>query len=770
MAESSTVSVFGIRHHGPGSARALAKALAALAPDVVLIEGPPDANEIIGLAGHPEMRPPASILVYASENPKRAVFYPFTTFSPEWQAIQYGLRQNLPVRFIDLPHAHQLLDDAAEKEEPEAEPGAEEVAEATPLPDFLLPPEMLDPLGALAKAAGFEDGERWWEQMVEHRRDERDLFAAILEAMSALREGVALPELASHPHMIQEARREAHMRQMIRAAQREGFGKIAVVCGAWHAPVLADMPAAKEDAAILKGLPKVKVQATWVPWSNGRLSWQSGYGAGVQSPGWYQHLWDTQAEGIDPTGLIIRWMAKVAALLRGEDLDTSSASVIEAVRLAEALASVRDRSLPGLLELNEACQTALCFGEALPLRLIERKLIVGEVLGQVPPETPAVPLQQDLAREQKRLRLAPEAAQRVLDLDLRKENDLARSRLLHRLKMLDLPWGELEDASGKKGTFHELWRLQWEPEFAVKIVEAAIWGNTVPAAAAAKAKNVAAESADLPSLIRLLDDALLADLPEAVDHLMERLKNQAALATDVAQLMDALPALAQILRYGNVRQTDSSAVSTVVGGLVARICIGLPGACASLNDEAAQAMFEKIQAVNGAVTLLQNEGHSASWTRAIEILMDQVGVNGLLAGRSARILLEAEKLAPAEAARRMGLVLSPANDPVNAAAWVEGFLKGSGLHLLHDDELWRLLDSWVAALPADVFTNLLPLLRRTFSTFSAPERRQMGEKAQQTRGSQAARPVSDIQFDHRRAEAVLPLVAKLLGLKLEPTS
>jgi hypothetical protein len=40
----STVHVLGIRHHGPGSARSLGAALAALAPDVVLIEGPPDAD------------------------------------------------------------------------------------------------------------------------------------------------------------------------------------------------------------------------------------------------------------------------------------------------------------------------------------------------------------------------------------------------------------------------------------------------------------------------------------------------------------------------------------------------------------------------------------------------------------------------------------------------------------------------------------------------------------------------------------------------------
>ncbi|MEL7246692.1 MAG: DUF5682 family protein, partial [Cyanobacteria bacterium J06573_2] len=137
-----------------------------------------------------------------------------------------------------------------------------------------------DPLGLLAEAAGYSDGERWWEHMVETRGDSGDsgdLFPAILEAMTAVRE-----EMPASENPI-EAKREAHMRKTIRAAQKEGFERIAVVCGAWHAPALSQMPAVKEDTALLKGLPKKKVQATWIPWTYGRLSYSSGYGAGIES-------------------------------------------------------------------------------------------------------------------------------------------------------------------------------------------------------------------------------------------------------------------------------------------------------------------------------------------------------------------------------------------------------------------------------------------------------------------------------------------------------
>ena len=44
------VHLFGIRHHGPGSARSLERALDALDPASVLIEGPPEADAVLPFA------------------------------------------------------------------------------------------------------------------------------------------------------------------------------------------------------------------------------------------------------------------------------------------------------------------------------------------------------------------------------------------------------------------------------------------------------------------------------------------------------------------------------------------------------------------------------------------------------------------------------------------------------------------------------------------------------------------------------------------------
>ncbi|MHB9023794.1 MAG: DUF5682 family protein [Armatimonadota bacterium] len=738
------IQILGIRHHGPGSARSVKAALEALLPEAILVEGPPDAAEVLPLLLHAEMRPPVALLIYQPEEPNNAALYPFAVFSPEWQALSFGLQHHIPVRFMDLPQAHQLALRKASQSAPDEEP---------PLPE-----EQRDPLGCLAVAAGYSDGERWWEHMVEQRRDSADLFAAILEAMSELRQTAALPERP------EELMREAYMRRTIRKAQQEGYGRIAVVCGAWHGPALASMPPAGEDDRLLHGLPKIRVQATWVPWTYSRLAAASGYGAGILSPGWYHHLWECARQNLSPTQVAVTWLTQVAQLMRAEELDVSTAHIIETVRLTESLAALRERPLPGLPELMEATLAVCCAGNELPLRIIGEKLIVGERLGEVPAETPAVPLQQDLQREQRRLRFPPDPEQRTVDLDLRNETDLARSHLLHRLRLLEIPWGSTEAVSGKSGTFHELWTVQWQPEFAVSIIEASMWGNTVADAADAAVRHAADTGHDIETLAQLLDKTLLANLPDAAAHVMSRVENQAAVASDIPSLMGALPPLVRIMRYSNVRQTDAGMVRHVVDGLLARICIGLPGACAALNDEATAEMYERLLAVHGAVIMTHEDDYLTPWQDTLHKLLDQQGLHGLLAGRCCRLLHDAGQLPAEEVARRLSLALSRATVPAEAGAWIDGLLRDSGLILLHDDELWQVLDDWLGSLGDDLFINELPLLRRTFATFTDPERRQLGERAKRKASPPVEQPAVQQGFDATSADEALSSIADLFGL------
>jgi hypothetical protein len=763
-----SIHIFGVRHHGPGCARSLAPALRALAPDIVLIEGPPDAEPVLSLIAHEKMQPPVALLVYPAEAPDLAVFYPFAVFSPEWQALSYATTHGIPARFIDLPQSHRLAERLALRriqEAPEGEPADSVDVEAV-LPDE---PDgepqtepgddlTLDPIGLLSEAAGYSDREMWWEHQIEQRQDPTGLFEGILTAMTALRAHARPPEG-------EEARREAYMRMAIRAAEKDGYQHIAVVCGAWHAPVLADGPNAKGDAALLKGLSKTKVVATWIPWTHSRLSYHSGYGAGIASPGWYQHLWSAKDQAP------IRWVTDAARLLREQDLPASSASVIEAVRLAEAIAAMRELPMPGLAELNEAVLAVLCQGEASPLQLIRQRLEVGDAIGAVPPETPAVPLQHDLEAQQKQLRLKPSTEIRTLELDLRNDTDRARSFLLHRLRLLGLEWGRPARVTGARGTFRESWTLQWDPAFVVALIEASVWGNTIEQAATASAHKAAREAHDLASLSDLLDRVILAALDAATTAVLERIAELSATSTDVRQLMNALPALARIIRYGDVRGTEAAGMQRVFDGLFQRVLIGLPGASGNIDEETGARVATDIGLVQDSLDLLDHGDAKSEWCALLGQLLADDGVHPIVRGRCCRLLFDQHVIDETELRRWARLTLSPASAARNAANWAAGLLQGSGMRVLHQDGLWSALDEWIINLSPDVFTELLPLLRRAFSAFTGPERRAMGEKvkglprigADRFTPSAGARQEPDNDLDRERADLVLPVLAQILG-------
>ncbi|MDB5294128.1 MAG: hypothetical protein JWO31_111, partial [Phycisphaerales bacterium] len=548
---------------------------------------------------------------------------------------------------------------------------------------------------------------------------------------------------------------------------------VAVVCGAWHAPALdVDGPAAypaKADDDLLKKLPKVKTAATWVPWTYDHLTFASGYGAGVTSPGWYDHLWQNHAH------VLPAWMAKVAGLLRAKDVDCSSAHVIEAVRLGTTLATLRGRPLADLSDIADATRSVFLSDSDAAMRLIERELLVGHRLGEVPADTPMVPLAQDLLAHQKRLRFKPEALEKPIDLDLRTDTDRGRSVLLHRLRLLGVDWGTpARHATQGKGTFHEHWQLRWDPAFAVRLIEAGRLGNTIAAAAGAALAKLAADTHDLKALADQLQDAMLADLGDAARALVRHIEDVAAVATDVALLMATLPPLASLVRYGNVRQTDEGMVRHIVDGILPRIAAGLGPAVASLNDEAAAAMHAHLLATSAAVEQLDDPRHATDWLDALARVLEHDTVHGLIRGRCARQLLDAGRIDAAEVARRLGLTLGGGADPGQGARWLEGFLGTSGLLLIHDPRLLGIIDAWVGQIRPDAFDELLPLLRRTFSAFPAAERRQVGQLL--AKGTGVRNPAGPagageggvgggVALNEERAARALPLLRMILGAK-----
>src|SRR5207249_3834480 len=115
----------------------------------------------------------------------------------------------------------------------------------------------------------------------------------------------------------------------------------------------------------------------------------------------------------------------------------------------------------------------------------------GTAIGALAKGVSQTSIQDDFYRELSRLKLDQfkTGVKRDLDLDLRENRrvktaeaaflDLHRSSFLHRLAVLEVPFGKKLEVRQEGTTWAERWVLQWTPEAEIAIVEAVLLGDSL---------------------------------------------------------------------------------------------------------------------------------------------------------------------------------------------------------------------------------------------------------------------------------------------------
>ena len=196
---------------GPGSARSRAcAALDRLQPDVRADRGAAEADALVR-AGRRRRHGAAGRAARLRRRRRRAG--PRSGRSrcsrPSGRRSAGPPRTASPVRFFDLPSSVPLAAWRGGRARPGGRPPPGRRRGRTWTGRRPLSRPRLDPIALLAAAAGYDDPERWWEDVIEHRLDGPSPFAALAEAMAALRaDGPARPGEPARRGSV----REAHMR------------------------------------------------------------------------------------------------------------------------------------------------------------------------------------------------------------------------------------------------------------------------------------------------------------------------------------------------------------------------------------------------------------------------------------------------------------------------------------------------------------------------------------------------------------------------------
>jgi len=701
---------FGVRHLSPGGAFHLCRLLDEVNPRLILVEGPSDLGDVLAALSRPDTVPPVAILAYTEKTPVRSILYPFAAYSPEYQAILWAERHNIPCRFMDLPcDVFLALGSARPQEE-----------------------DRFDAYAALDKQAGEDGHDTFWERALEHTSAPDAYLRGAAEFGARLRELTAGRESDWAENIV----REAYMRRRIADALEEGYapGEIVAVTGAYHVEGLkAGEPMTDREIA---SLPREAAKHTLMPYSYYRLSTRSGYGAGNKAPAYFSLVWEGLNRG-DPLWHARSYLGRIARYQRGAGSPVSPAEVIEGVRLAGELAALRGSPFPVLRDLRDAAVTCMGGGSFSAVSLAVADTEIGSAVGSLPEGVSRTSIQEDFYRRMKELKLTKyrDLTARDLPLDLRENRmvkseksaflDLERSFFLHQLRVLGVSFCQPKSVLQENATWAESWVLRWTPEAEIQLVEAALKGDTVAQAASFQLKERVERAAGMADIAAVIEDAFTCGMAGAVGYATKALQAMAVDTAGLSELAAAAQRLSTVIQYGGIRRLDSSPLAPVLTQIYLRCCLILGSACAC-DDNGAKDIARAMEQLNSAA-LAHDFLDGGLWTDALNSVAGRDDLNTKLSGFAAAILLERGQFDEKRLAREVSRRLSPGVPAELGAGWFEGLSMKNRYSLIARLPLWQSLAAYLDGLDDEEFKRALVFLRRAFADFSAAEKDEIAE-------------------------------------------
>ncbi|MFG2000709.1 DUF5682 family protein [Spirillospora sp. NPDC048911] len=720
------VTFVGVRHHSPACARLVRRTIERLRPAYVLIEGPADFSERLDELALGHDLPVAIFSHYRDGERTHLSWTPFCDYSPEWIALTTGRTAGADVRFIDLPAWHPAFADRRNRYADDEQRYA----------------EVMD---RLCRRFAVDNTDALWDHMVEVEPDDH-LEERLAAYFDLVRGEVATRQDSAHD----DGAREAYMARWIRAAAAKAGGRaVVVVTGGFHRPALQALVREPGDGDGWPEVPSPPEGASGgsylVPYSFRRLDSFTGYQSGMPSPEYYQRLWESGPEDA-AQGLV----EAVVARLRKRRQAVSTADLIAARTLTEGLARLRGHRSPARTDLLDGLVAALVsddLEEPLPWTSrgpLSRRAhpVVAEMVaalsggrvGRLHPDTPAPPLVHDVTAELERLALDRDG---VITLKLTEPRDLARSRALHRLRVLRIPGAERTagPSTGVDPVLAERWTLSHDDARLSALIEAGAYGATLAdAATAVLEERTLAAGTDVGRLGDVLFDAALCGATGLSDTIGEAIAAGVAGASDVGALGRVLATVLGLWRHDRLLGTARSPLfGTVIEGCVTRVLWlveGVRGGPAPADLDRLAALAATRDALIHAAGVLDLDRQAALGV-ARRVSADP-GVPPDLRGAAFGL---GWALGEADGAVR---AVRGAAGPTTLGDWLAGLFALARDEVLSVPGVMAVLDELVVELDDDGFLIALPALRQAFEFFPPREREAIAKGLLERRGVRAS--------------------------------
>jgi hypothetical protein len=735
-------------------------------PRYVLIEGPSDMNDRIGEL-HLGHQLPIAIFSYArGEDVHHASWSPFCAYSPEWVALEETAKVGSESLFMDLPAWHSAFEEVANRYSDRHSRASERMR-------------------GLCERMGIEDTDALWDHLFEQPLELRALAERLTTYFRELREG-------DDPGT-RDRERESYMARWIAWAMREANGAdVVVVCGGYHAPELQRAWDAREhlggrgqDDTARPELPTregaARIGSYLVPYSFHRLDSFVGYESGMPSPEFYQRVWEG---GADAAGEAM--LERAVVHLRRKKQRISPADSIAALTLARGLQALRGHTelarvdvLDGLAAavVKDALDAPVPWNRRGMLAVGTEPMLVemvasfsGDRVGKLAKGTPAPPLVGDTFAELDRVGLHPKRTTERVLVELTSPEGLEKSRVLHRLRVLEVPGFKLE----KKPSFRrdetdlrEEWTMISVIDAEPVLIEASAHGATLEGAAAGKLEEGIRASRGIGDLSKLLREAALVGIATLTQRLIAEVRRIAGVESNFGSLGAALSDFLALYKYDVLLGAAGAEIlgETIEAAFDRGLWLfeGIDGAAGAPEVEATVALRDTLRFGGPACPVpAQTQKPLALDASHAEAVMRRRSVDPATApplrGASLGFLWSIH--ADVDDAKASAAVRAAAQ-PTMLGDFLTGLFALAREEVLHSPAILGVIDEVIVPMLRDEFLIAIPSLRLAFSYFPPREKEAIAKKVLALHG---AAPGTDVRTLTKLA--VAPGVT-MAGMKID---
>lgn len=762
------VAYFPIRHHSPACAWHLKKTIEAFEPDCILVEGPQNAQEQVPILSHKDTKAPVALYYFfkdkkgqlSEEKEDYKCYYPFLDCSPELVALREAQARGIHAEFIDLPYGEILIGTEEKK-------GIRSEGEKqTYNDDYLLGRSRY--LKLLCEKTGLRSFDELWEKYFEIG----GLFQTTEEFVHQMSSYCYLSR--SHtPKEELEADgclfRERYMAEQIAKASGT-YKKILVVTGGFHTyGIMEFLEDRKEESGSGTGKKgrraagsvgflrytgepvrlhslSDKDQGVYpLAYSMEAADALNGYTSGMQSPGFYQRVWERLLKGETPAGAyedaVLHQLVSAGRQARQKKESLSSYDVICALSMAKGLAALRGKREPGLYELRDAALSSFVKGECspstdLPLRILQ-KLNTGRQVGKLCEDALRPPLLVDFEEQCRMFRLKIQAAGQqevVLELFTKKKH-LSLSRFLYQMEYLGTGFARRTKGADllnrkDRNRIRETWTYRYTGQVLSALVDVSMLGGTVAEASRTRLLRDFAKSESSKEAAGLLARGFLMGFLEEQEGMGAHIREVVAADGDFFSLTEGFSHLRMLYELQELYEVeDSLELEDLISVCFQKIIQLLPS-MAQVKEEQQQSCMESCLSLY-QITGMRSFSHFRQvLLEAFERLLGQPEVQPGLEGTVLGLLYGYDSSYDERIQRTAAGYLQGTEEmQMKSAAFLRGLFLTARDFVFVRESFLGMIDGMLAKLSVDAFMKLLPELRQAFGYFTPLETDRIAGKA-----------------------------------------